>query len=140
MRPIAFGQKPNFNVVQLFSKANPAEPTRTDASRFSFSKNDEAFLRIPVSYLLKLALAEAVGDPATATMVQSTGERLMDHFLSDNTSPEVFSFFPTPSDTSDRIEAGTELDCGSSASLYSAQSLLRNFLVEGNHRGIKTGS
>ena len=87
-------------------KSNPGGPARNDACRFSFSKNDETFIRIPVSYLLKLALAEAVGDPATDPLVQSMGERLMNRFLSDNTSPEVVSFYTAPLHTPDRMENG----------------------------------
>jgi hypothetical protein len=59
-----------------------------------------------VSYLLKLALADAVGDPDTDPLLQSTDEGLMDHFLSDNTSPEVFSFFPTLLTTAGRTVTG----------------------------------
>jgi hypothetical protein len=87
-------------------KTDPAGPARTDVCRFSFSKYDATFLRIPVSYPIKLALADAVGDPGTDPLVQSIGERLMNHFLNDNKSPEVFSIFPTPLNTPDRIENG----------------------------------
>jgi len=75
-------------------KTNPVGPARTDAGRFSIIKNNETYLRIPVSYLLKLALADAIGDSDTDPFVQTIGERLMGHFLNDNTSPEIFSFFP----------------------------------------------
>ncbi|MGD8258459.1 MAG: hypothetical protein PVH56_12890, partial [Desulfobacterales bacterium] len=54
------------------------------------------YLRIPVSYLLKLSLADALGDADCDPLVQKIGERIMKHFLSDNTSPEVFSFYPAP--------------------------------------------
>jgi hypothetical protein len=98
--------------LQLFEldlqadRTTPGGPARTDACRFSCRKNNENFLRIPVSYLLKLALADAVGDPDTDPMIRDTGERLMNHFLSDNTSPEVFSFFPALLTTSGRAETG----------------------------------
>jgi hypothetical protein len=87
-------------------KTNPVGPARADACRFSFSQKDNSFVRIPVSYLLKLALADAVGHPGTDPLVQNVGQRLMDHFLSDNTSPEVFSFFPAPLDANGQIENG----------------------------------
>jgi hypothetical protein len=87
-------------------KTNPGGPARADACRFSLSKNGGRFIRIPVSYLLKLALADAVGHSGTDPLIQSIGERLMDHFLSDNTSPEVFSFFPAPLNTSAQMENG----------------------------------
>jgi hypothetical protein len=87
-------------------KTHPGGPTREDARRFCCSQNNEHFLRIPVSYLFKLALADALGNEGADPMVKSTGERLLDHFLSDNTSPEVFSFFPAPLNTSTQKESG----------------------------------
>jgi hypothetical protein len=78
----------------LADKANPAGPRRRDIDSFLFSREGEPWLRVPVSYLLKLALADALGqaDPAEPLLLQ-TGERLMDHLISDNCSPEVTSFF-----------------------------------------------
>ena len=50
-------------------------------------------LRLPVSYLLKLALADAVAASAAISPVLfKTGRDLLPHFLSDNTSPEILSF------------------------------------------------
>jgi hypothetical protein len=66
---------------------------RSDAGRFEVVRNNLRCIRIPVSYLLKLALADAIsvaGKPHPA--IRQTGERLMRHFLNDNTSPETFSF------------------------------------------------
>jgi hypothetical protein len=96
-------------------KSNPGSPVRTDACRFSFRQNDEQFYRIPVSYLLKLALADAIGDPHTDQLVQEIGEDLLDHFLNDNTSPEVFSFYPAPLAVADRIG---QRPAGETASRY----------------------
>lgn len=36
----------------LFDKADPASPRRCDADRFIVHENGEAFVRVPVSYLL----------------------------------------------------------------------------------------
>ncbi len=80
----------------LADKANPDGPTRQDQNRFLFAKEGEPWLRVPVSYLLKLALADAVDhgelpgrdDP----LLRRTGERLMNHLISDNCSPEITSF------------------------------------------------
>ena len=79
----------------LKDKAQPSGPRRQDVQNFLFSRNGEELLRIPVSYLLKLALADAVGsDENCHPLVRSTVMRLLSHFLSDNTSPETFSFHP----------------------------------------------
>ena len=67
---------------------------RGDSCRFSFSEAGHEYLRIPISYLLKLALADAVGGSNLDPFIEQTGRRAMDHFLSDNTSPETFSFHP----------------------------------------------
>jgi hypothetical protein len=79
-------------------KRHPLSPRRSDADTFRMSLQGEEHLRIPVSYLLKLALADAIGATGTAPICRLTGKRLMAHFLSDNTSPETFSFFPVPFD------------------------------------------
>jgi hypothetical protein len=74
-------------------KGRKGSRPRGDAHRFRFRQQGEEWLRVPVSYLLKLALADALGhDEGRQLLVRATGERLLDHFLSDNTSPETFSF------------------------------------------------
>ena len=45
---------------------------------------------------MKLALADAISRVGDLPLVMSSGMRYMEHFLSDNTSPETFSFFPVP--------------------------------------------
>jgi len=76
-------------------KADPQSPPRGDAQRFLVREQGRELHRLPISYLLKLALAEALGrQPQAPELIQATGRRLMDHFLSDNTSPETFSFAP----------------------------------------------
>ena len=77
----------------LADKNNPASPGRQDRDRFLFTEKEEPWLRVPVSYLLKLALAEVIGgSDATAPLLHSTGEHLMEHLLNDNCSPEITSF------------------------------------------------
>lgn len=82
----------------LADKRRPEEGPRSDIGRFVCnSPEGEELLRVPVSYLIKLALADAVGDdPSLPPAVQTTGRRLMEHYLSDNTSPETFSFHVVP--------------------------------------------
>jgi hypothetical protein len=77
----------------LADKNNPTGPGRQDSHRFLFTEKGEPWLRVPVSYLLKLALAEVIGRPdSTALLLRRIGEHLMAHLLNDNCSPEITSF------------------------------------------------
>ncbi|MCF8035077.1 MAG: hypothetical protein K9K66_15170 [Desulfarculaceae bacterium] len=77
----------------LADKADPGQGRRADVDNFFVRHQGRDYLRVPVSYLLKLALAEALGrQPGAPEVVRATIRRLMEHFLSDNTSPETFSF------------------------------------------------
>ncbi len=67
-------------------------PRRSDACRFSICEKGKEYLRIPISYLLKLALADAIGDTTVHPTIYATGRSAMEHYLSDNTSPETYSF------------------------------------------------
>ncbi len=79
----------------LADKSNPQLGMRSDLSRFLMHENGEKVLRIPISYLLKLSLADVLGtQPALPRSLKETGLRLLAHFLNDNTSPETFSFHP----------------------------------------------
>lgn len=70
---------------------------RADYERFFVEQGGERFLRVPVSYILKLALAQAVSaDPQPPEDVRTIGRELMGHFLNDNSSPETFSFSVVP--------------------------------------------
>jgi len=76
-------------------KQRPEAEARTDAQRFVIRLGGEEFLRVPVSYFLKLALAEAIGpDSHTHPLIIATGEMAMTRLLNDNTSPEIASFQP----------------------------------------------
>jgi hypothetical protein len=79
----------------LADKTNPASGRRTDSASFFLSQGGEEWLRVPISYLLKLALADLAGRDIPAT-VRRLAESFLDHFLNDNTSPETFSFYPAP--------------------------------------------
>ena len=66
---------------------------RSDACKFTCRQDGQEWLRIPVSYLIKIALADAVtSEKGLPKAVRDTGLRLLNHFLSDNTSPETHSF------------------------------------------------
>ncbi|MCU0574122.1 MAG: hypothetical protein MUC41_14160 [Syntrophobacteraceae bacterium] len=79
----------------LADKSTPQLGARSDLKRFLIHENGERTLRIPISYLLKISLADAVGSQDNLPrQVRETGLRLLAHFLNDNTSPETFSFHP----------------------------------------------
>jgi len=99
------------------NKQIPGSLLRKDASRFFFSHGGEPFVRIPVSYMLKLALADSVGDESTHPIIRKTAEKLMNHFLNDNTSPEITSFYP--------VATGAESQLGE----YTAHETLKRFLL-----------
>jgi len=77
-------------------KQNPAAGYRKDVGRFLIEKNGVQYLRIPVSYLLKLSLADAVGTPALHPALRATARKMMACCINDNSSPEILSFFPAP--------------------------------------------
>jgi hypothetical protein len=77
-------------------KARPTGSLRGDAGTFLFTQRGEEWLRVPVSYLLKLALADIVSRDPIPGAIRAVGERLMGHFLNDNTSPETHSFHVVP--------------------------------------------
>lgn len=88
-----------FNTDLKADKSIPASEYRRDAACFVFEKNGENQVRVPVSYLLKLALADAVGDDKEVPdPVKVWGEKMLAHFSNDNSSPELFSFYPVKSD------------------------------------------
>ncbi len=77
-------------------KRQLAGAIRQDADRFFLVQGGRTRIRIPVSYLLKLSLAETVAAADTPPVIRETAERLMRHFSNDNTSPETYSFQPMP--------------------------------------------
>ncbi len=77
--------------LRLDKRDHQSQP-RNDAARFFVQANGEGLLRVPISYLVKLALADCMGrEFAPGQALWQTGERLQGHFLNDNTSPETFS-------------------------------------------------
>lgn len=78
-------------------RARPDAGPRGDLPRFLFERASEEYLRIPISYLVKLALADAVDeDVAPPSVIRDTAQRLFGCFLNDNTSPETVSFHVLP--------------------------------------------
>ncbi len=82
----------------LADKSKPDGRKRSDIDRFHLTLQGESWLRLPVSYLLRLALTDAVGTDSPISILK-TARDLLPHFLSDNTSPEILSFtIPTGED------------------------------------------
>jgi hypothetical protein len=82
----------------LADKSCPEKGCRSDCHRFLITLQGEEWLRVPISYLLKLALADAISQPDLSfPLFLQIGKRLMEHFISDNTSPEITSFLVTGS-------------------------------------------
>ncbi len=66
---------------------------RADSVKFTFEQAGETWLRIPISYALKLALADVAGtQPHMPERMQTEAKRLLRCFSNDNTSPETTSF------------------------------------------------
>ncbi|MBF0211524.1 MAG: hypothetical protein HQK68_11645 [Desulfamplus sp.] len=79
-----------------FDKQNPSLGYRKDINSFFVKKDGVEYLRIPVSYLLKIALANAVGNPSAHSALRATAKKMMSCYINDNSSPEILSFFPSP--------------------------------------------
>lgn len=81
----------------LADKSNPAAGKRSDAGKFLITDaKGVELLRLPISYLLKLSLADVLGSQRLPAELEVTGLRLLGHYLNDNTSPETFSFQVVP--------------------------------------------
>jgi hypothetical protein len=86
--------------VDLKVLRNGSIRERSDSGRFRFTQNGEPWLRIPISYAMKLALADLAGTQQhMPEPMRAETSRLMRHFLSDNTSPETTSFHIVKADS-----------------------------------------
>ena len=73
-------------------KANTNSCYREDKYSFLIQEKGESYLRIPVSYLLKLSLADVIHPlKGSFDSIYLKGISLMNHFVSDNASPETYS-------------------------------------------------
>src|SRR5499426_2045750 len=85
-----------FQADLLADKRDHRSGLRADIDRFIVRERGETLIRVPVSYLLKLALAEVLGSQSNLPRaISAMGVKLLGHFLNDNTSPETFSFYVT---------------------------------------------
>ncbi|GBC61873.1 hypothetical protein DENIS_2835 [Desulfonema ishimotonii] len=84
-----------FDSDLLADKQCPDGPARCDAGKFVFRNRGKRWLRVPISYLLRLSLADVIGaSPEIHPALRTAGEQFSGHFLNDNTSPETVSFYP----------------------------------------------
>lgn len=90
----------------LADKRDIFGPQRPDKDQFTILVEGEEFVRTPISYLLKLSLADVLSNPTVHPKVVSIGREAMAHFLSDNTSPETFSFSPIPVNSKSSLGKG----------------------------------
>jgi hypothetical protein len=83
-----------FQYDLLADKGNASSGPRSDWNRFIFQKDGLEYIRVPISYLLKLSLAEIV-DPELKVhpLIKKIGLNVMQYYLNDNTSPETSSFY-----------------------------------------------
>lgn len=81
-------------------RRDPRRGRRLDADRFLLHEGDQEWVRVPISYLLNLALVDALDSPTKLPApVRVLGGGLLQHFQNDNVSPETSSFhvvFETP--------------------------------------------
>lgn len=81
------------NLLDEDLKVNSGEggEARSDRDKFVFATNWGEWVRVPISYLVKLALADVVGtQPELASPIKATAVGLLQHFANDLTSPETF--------------------------------------------------
>jgi hypothetical protein len=77
----------------LADRQKPALGYRHDRDRFHYTKAGEPYVRIPISYLVRLSLADVLSsDLIRRSGAERVGRRLLGCFLNDNTSPETSSF------------------------------------------------
>ena len=102
--------------------SNTFKPTRTDSQRYSFMHEGRPWLRVPISYGLKLALADLMGvQPRAPQLIREEAERLLGHFSNDNTSPETTSFHV--------VSATTQRSTGEQVARESARRFLFTTLL-----------
>ena len=85
------------NLDLLADKRQPNGGLRSDRGRFLYGPEKNQTVRVPISYLIKLALADVIGRQKDLPLsIKLTSEKMMGHYLNDNTSPETYSFYIVP--------------------------------------------
>jgi hypothetical protein len=113
---------------------------RSDSVKFIFEQGGETWLRIPISYALKLALADLSGtQPHMPESMQREAKRLQRYFSNDNTSPETTSFHVV--DSTEQVLVGETVARESTrrflfSSLLMSWANLRFGLLESGQRAL----
>jgi hypothetical protein len=103
---------------------------RADWNKFVFSTSLGEWIRIPISYLVKLSLCDVIGrQPNLPADLKETSLSLLPHFSNDQTSPETFSFHVIHSKRSFRFG-------NSIAGEMARRFLLTHLLVEWANKAI----
>lgn len=96
-----------FELDLSYDKSKPTEGKRGDLNKFIRRSGTKEYVRLPVSYILMLSLADAtICDDNAPTIIKSTGKRMLTHFINDNTSPEILSFVPVHLDRTNGLGLG----------------------------------
>lgn len=66
---------------------------RSDAHRFHVADAHGDRVRLPASQVLRLALVDAIGDPARSPALTAAAERVQRGIINDNTAPEILSAY-----------------------------------------------
>lgn len=92
-------EKLNTNSLKIFNydlkadKKSEENRQRSDSSSFLFMEDDQPWVRVPISYLVRLSLADILADKyELPDYIREEGMKLVDNFSNDNTSPETHSF------------------------------------------------
>ncbi len=87
-----------------YDKTKPDLGKRSDIDKFIFHQDNEEYVRLPISYILKLSLADAIIiNNSAPQIIKKTSKKIISHFLNDNTSPEIFSFIPVNMSSSNNM-------------------------------------
>lgn len=89
---------------------------RSDYNTFFINKDGEQKLRIPVSYLFRLALGEFMACEKMHTSLKNCCESIMNCYINDNTSPETHSFYV--------LDSASQNDIGQSVARENAKRFL----------------
>ena len=82
-----------FNYDLKSDKQEADSQQRSDSNSFLFMQDDQPWVRVPISYLVKLSLADILAEKfELPEQIRTQGMKLLENFSNDNTSPETHSF------------------------------------------------